>query len=1859
MSYLIPDNIKSNIRYDRDSYNHATYSPLGTMQSPIGPRDFILMTAVYTDSGIAAGSNIISLDTALEENHKINLADAVNSMGILSGNITLQYSFLRCEAGSHQTVLIDKERNFYRDTVVTNNGKMYKNTVSPDGDPDEAFWANVISSNENIEEFRVFSKRFTYEISNISPARDEIEVKLKNGLTGNTFYQSQFDDFKTGHEDKLSYKSDDISYQIVDTNKLQAWDASSMAAGDPIVSFGNSPNVETFSDITVEIPKAFIVSTREEENITVNRELYMEPKPVHVPSAQQSQESPMGQWVYVIDWSGNSSSPGSWIPNTEGLEITDEGSILYPGNLITGMPLDVASNLETFHENSKETLTDSLIPSIPSTDDLIVYSQSDIVQYVPTTQDVSNDAAAAGEDSYLKGIKFSEPFKAWFNNNANGLFHHPLYGSKLPTDSQLLFYFVEKSTSGTSTEHLGMLQILLSDFLVSREDCIEKLLADYMYVDPDPTAAKYFRDVEKKERVMVTDYAPYRAKLIGYDREGDKVSCFNIKHDYEGEWDGTRRLAQTIEEAAEVIGITYESINTDIKEINFYIGAKQMMDLTYYAVVGQSTLHLIINKLDLDDTMVLKLYNPLSNNVQLGDDIYFAREVISHREFDLNLNNFTQPIIPDTILRLPSGTSGDDPIVRNRSTEYQNWDDLLFKSSSLAQDIERDIISGSVNQVRLNIDYSHYDKFMKFGSAKRRLENFKTKLENIELNNAYSQSIAGTYYDTGYLGNDPNTAIASAGTDARKWEIANSKIINNFDGYERYLYFESSSYKSGSSSQYSSASVDLLYDASWPKKNTTKPHILSEITSSEAITWYDNQIISASDFDHENRDRLLYHLPEHIRDDVDNTAFTKFVDMTGHHFDNIKNYIDRFGQIYEIDEQLDKGLSKQLIYSVAKGFGWNLQDGYDLAKLDKFFFGKSVDKTNFATTLYASSSLQDISREVWKRIIANMPLFLKSRGTVESLKGLINCYGIPSTILRVREYGGPTITDVEPIYETSRKFTKALDFKASQYVSGSWSHSLGLGNAQTANSMEFRFKAASSSDQTLVQGGNGTTGDQFGIYLKDNGSSDNIGRLSFTLSGSAGYVTASTEPLPFYNGDYWSVMLTKDTTSTELFKGEDGVSNIFETGSLQLPFKDWRYGTATIASGSTEVYSGQYSMKVTVNEVSSDNQSSNAFTYSRPSSNRDGNPTEDLLGDARFVTASKGEQYGFSVYAKTGNINGGDVVFTCMELSSDGRPLAAAQNFIWPISKTWKKLTTKFNVNKKATAHLGLGLEFRHPRGLLNRTVFFDGATFKRIFDERNEVVAGDNNVTYDLVAKQYDAGRDVIQYTGKTTLDMPGDQNAASASYNTAYNNTGSLYIGGYTTNDFGGQFSGSMMEFRIWKSRLDEKYFDQHVENPQSYAGNSVSASFQDIALRYSFNESKNHNSDTTVRDTSTDQSSPIAGIATGFADETSYSDVVDRTKFPLPKLGGIRRNSNKIRIEKAHYLDRIGENINLSPTNRVEISSYDRAPLDLSRVGVYFSPADVINQDIVNQLSDFNFDQYLGDPRDDEESQYRDLDTVKLEYFKKYTGANNFWDYLRLLNYYDHSLFTQLESLLPARSQAVVGVLLENNILERNKQSTKHPTFENPIFEDTVKLKEEDGGFVSSSAVNNYLEVTQNVTRLDREMDEDSTYEFYSDNQYYESTISGDIFSKPSIRDLNRVDTLGHYGRNYTTASIYSGGPTSVFTESINVIDNQRVSNFNKKPMYIYNSKENFVQGTAASVSFVTSSFEKITEYSTGLRRINFEGSKNTATTALSSLDVNGKKDYTPVTYILTNPYTLVGDARESVQLRTEFDIGNEND
>jgi hypothetical protein len=94
----------------------------------------------------------------------------------------------------------------------------------------------------------------------------------------------------------------------------------------------------------------------------------------------------------------------------------------------------------------------------------------------------------------------------------------------------------------------------------------------------------------------------------------------------------------------------------------------------------------------------------------------------------------------------------------------------------------------------------------------------------------------------------------------------------------------------------------------------------------------------------------------------------------------------------------------------------------------------------------------------------------------------------------------------------------------------------------------------------------------------------------------------------------------------------------------------------------------------------------------------------------------------------------------------------------------------------------------------------------------------------------------------------------------------------------------------------------------------------------------------------------------------------------------------------------------------------------------------------------MPNLDFDQYIGEPNDQYKEQYTGLVTARNLYWQKYAGPNNFWDYLRLLKYYDHSLFNQIKDLLPARANANVGILIEPTILERDKIVIgKKPTFE----------------------------------------------------------------------------------------------------------------------------------------------------------------------------------------------------------------------
>jgi len=95
-------------------------------------------------------------------------------------------------------------------------------------------------------------------------------------------------------------------------------------------------------------------------------------------------------------------------------------------------------------------------------------------------------------------------------------------------------------------------------------------------------------------------------------------------------------------------------------------------------------------------------------------------------------------------------------------------------------------------------------------------------------------------------------------------------------------------------------------------------------------------------------------------------------------------------------------------------------------------------------------------------------------------------------------------------------------------------------------------------------------------------------------------------------------------------------------------------------------------------------------------------------------------------------------------------------------------------------------------------------------------------------------------------------------------------------------------------------------------------------------------------------------------------------------------------------------------------------------------------MINEDIIAQLGFTSLDDYIGDPSDDDKYAYPELIRKSREYWRKYSDKNDFNAYIKIFTLFDLSFFRQLDQLLPARVNKMTGVLIQPNLLERNKQS-----------------------------------------------------------------------------------------------------------------------------------------------------------------------------------------------------------------------------
>ena len=285
--------------------------------------------------------------------------------------------------------------------------------------------------------------------------------------------------------------------------------------------------------------------------------------------------------------------------------------------------------------------------------------------------------------------------------------------------------------------------------------------------------------------------------------------------------------------------------------------------------------------------------------------------------------------------------------------------------------------------------------------------------------------------------------------------------------------------------------------------------------------------------------------------------------MIGQHFDILWTYINSLTKVYKLEEQPKLSIDKNLLPDIAKSMGWELTNGKQASQLWQYKIGTNSAGAYAQTGSIFSQSDQAITEEVWRRIVNNLPYLLKTKGTKKSIDAMMNIYGIPSSILSIREYGGPKVGgDVPALIED--KFSYAVEFNSGSNInyptsyipSGLTGWGIDRGTIP-AITREFRFKPYAKQNM-LVYSQNDEDGRALTlIAVEHTGSysgSIEFGRMVVSYGRGKGSsenglpITASTGWVPLYNGEYWNVRYYYTTTGDHYNTG----SNTNTTYNLQV-----------------------------------------------------------------------------------------------------------------------------------------------------------------------------------------------------------------------------------------------------------------------------------------------------------------------------------------------------------------------------------------------------------------------------------------------------------------------------------------------------------------------------------------------------------------------------------------------------------------------------------------------------------------------------------------------------------------------------------
>ena len=554
----------------------------------------------------------------------------------------------------------------------------------------------------------------------------------------------------------------------------------------------------------------------------------------------------------------------------------------------------------------------------------------------------------------------------------------------------------------------------------------------------------------------------------------------------------------------------YTSISNKLTEEynkKYYFPLKNALNLGKNRFLPILNSGYIDEKVDSDDplTLIVKLQDELPTDIHIQSHCwvtnislvpYIVSAIIKHSKLE------------DTYKIGPPNFSISDANASLTNTNLKYSEEDLREEEEISRELT---ISKNIQE--LSVDYTDFKNFVVFSSAEMRLKIFKNKMINIsDLNSAME-----------ILNKKNHEFIISSGSNYPHYEHEHKNIqsqldecVNTFDGYESYLY-------RGGGFEYKN-------------RNFISSSYIKELES------------TAISYDKLNRDSFIHNCPEHILIDSENDEYIIFLSMIGHFFDNIYIYIANLPSEKKIKNSETEEFTRRVTDYMLQAFGWDVDDTLEQTTILNNYL--SIDELEGLNKLSSEERLKIIRN----RILVNLPQIYKTKGTEEAIKIILSCYGIPSSLLSVREYGGINYSTENASYTTYERVYLR------QWNAESPADTYYLSNPAGMHTCLFKFcvddakSYAYNKEHILVGGFTDLNIQKTEISASGNWAAGiirvpkkNGGKVFFRIGlNDSPILTLYSSEFPLFNGSIYSVMLRRNPPA-------DGFE--YTENSLPIPSK--------------------------------------------------------------------------------------------------------------------------------------------------------------------------------------------------------------------------------------------------------------------------------------------------------------------------------------------------------------------------------------------------------------------------------------------------------------------------------------------------------------------------------------------------------------------------------------------------------------------------------------------------------------------------------------------------------------------------------